>query len=576
MWNTDEVGRLKQLRLDPVQNSPEKLMGLVRYFAGPHASVFGITEGNELPHVSKDLARKVRDLMRDRKLDWVLERDQKTAVGGSHDLVQTQVMMRRVGGVFLLENTDPALDSRVDMLGHWQALLPVVRELEAITPPEPVGDQAWFSLMKREKGRIFGGTDASCRNDDMHRIEFFDGQIEWAYLKEHLPSDPLWGIITAWNASTARYLAARGHLFRALIDLTQSSPDQGGTGLPVLPDFAQSESDRPSLHLYYALLLYDQVMAQGLRFRYRLKEPSDFRRVAEGSVSLGGWLAVVSCTREQEERAVRFFVQTQTKLAEQDETGTAVAAYAEVERLTNELKRNLRRILLLPGPPPDQHCEACRPWFGAGRPDILVELKGRDEAKPPPLQSVRASSQVKREKTPSTPDAPDAPRASMTPIPTEQPDPLSDSDAQFAVTESAPELARPQRRGRKPKALLMRQAQEAYSHLHDMDWLEDCDLRRLPAVQDRVRLAHAMPQGRALRSVLAEAMRRVLADLDGIPANSRVRTFIERYLEGCRVSEIANELGISREHCSRTYRTKAFGLASEQFLRIASRSAGAR
>ena len=83
-----------------------------------------------------------------------------------------------------------------------------------------------------------------------------------------------------------------------------------------------------------------------------------------------------------------------------------------------------------------------------------------------------------------------------------------------------------------------------------------------------------MPQ--ALRSLLREAGQQVVRDLDGVPGKSRVTAFLEKYLEGKRVAEIAKELGVSREYCSRTYRKEAFALASEQFLRLASLSGGTR
>ena len=73
-WSKEEIDCLKQLHLDPVQDSPEKLVGLVKHFRGPRPSVFAITEGGKEPHVSKDLARKVRDLTDKGRLDWILHR----------------------------------------------------------------------------------------------------------------------------------------------------------------------------------------------------------------------------------------------------------------------------------------------------------------------------------------------------------------------------------------------------------------------------------------------------------------------------------------------------------------------
>jgi hypothetical protein len=62
-WNKREREQLRQLGLDPLRNPPKKLMALVAHFKRPEASVFAITEGAAEPHVSKGLARKVRDLV---------------------------------------------------------------------------------------------------------------------------------------------------------------------------------------------------------------------------------------------------------------------------------------------------------------------------------------------------------------------------------------------------------------------------------------------------------------------------------------------------------------------------------
>ena len=75
-WTTDEVRRLRQLVLDPVQNTRKKLRVLVEHFNEPGASVFAVTEGTAGPCVSKGLARKVRDLTRQGRLDWLIEPSQ--------------------------------------------------------------------------------------------------------------------------------------------------------------------------------------------------------------------------------------------------------------------------------------------------------------------------------------------------------------------------------------------------------------------------------------------------------------------------------------------------------------------
>ena len=62
IWNTEEVKKLRRLRLDPIRNTPDRLRSLVEHFLKPGASVFAVTEGDGPVRVSKTLARKVRDL----------------------------------------------------------------------------------------------------------------------------------------------------------------------------------------------------------------------------------------------------------------------------------------------------------------------------------------------------------------------------------------------------------------------------------------------------------------------------------------------------------------------------------
>jgi hypothetical protein len=72
-WNSEEVKELRRLRLDPIQNTPDKIRLLVEHFLKPGASVFAVTEGDGPVRVSKTLARKVRDLTSKGEMGWVLE-----------------------------------------------------------------------------------------------------------------------------------------------------------------------------------------------------------------------------------------------------------------------------------------------------------------------------------------------------------------------------------------------------------------------------------------------------------------------------------------------------------------------
>ena len=141
-------------------------------------------------------------------------------------------------------------------------------------------------------------------------------------------------------------------------------------------------------------------------------------------------------------------------------------------------------------------------------------------------------------------------------------------------SELEPELEQPKtprkRRGRKPKTPLMKQVQEAYIRLHDLDWLQESELAKLPEVQERLNPMQVMPEAQALRELLLEAVRQIIQDISTIPDKFGVKTFLEGYLEGKLIIEIAEELGVSREWASRAYRREAFNLAGMQFVRILS------
>ncbi len=141
--------------------------------------------------------------------------------------------------------------------------------------------------------------------------------------------------------------------------------------------------------------------------------------------------------------------------------------------------------------------------------------------------------------------------------------------------ESEPEMEQVKatagrKRGRKPKIPLLQHVHEAYMHLHDLDWLDDVGLVDMEAVQERVNPRHPMPEAQALRELLVEAAQEVMKHMDSVPGYAPMKTFLNGHLRGKSVSEIAQELGVTREWCSRRYRKEALKLASMQFVRIVS------
>ena len=74
IWTLEETNLLKRFRIDAVRNTPKRLAILVQHFKQPGATVYRVTEGNGPVLVSKNLARKIRNLSVQGSLDWVLKK----------------------------------------------------------------------------------------------------------------------------------------------------------------------------------------------------------------------------------------------------------------------------------------------------------------------------------------------------------------------------------------------------------------------------------------------------------------------------------------------------------------------
>ena len=133
-------------------------------------------------------------------------------------------------------------------------------------------------------------------------------------------------------------------------------------------------------------------------------------------------------------------------------------------------------------------------------------------------------------------------------------------------TEVEPTRASGKKRGRPPKTPLMELVQQAYTHIHDLDWLQECDLARSPEVLEKVQPEQMMPEAQALRGLLISAALQVVVDMGPVPGKEGMAAFLQGYLAGKSVADIAKELGVSREWCSRNYRREALRLARMQFV----------
>ncbi|MFC2069130.1 hypothetical protein ACFLTP_09035 [Chloroflexota bacterium] len=111
----------------------------------------------------------------------------------------------------------------------------------------------------------------------------------------------------------------------------------------------------------------------------------------------------------------------------------------------------------------------------------------------------------------------------------------------------------------------------AVRHISDRIELNRNPLARITYVQKMAKeryQGHVHPSGLALRELLIECIERITSDLGDEPAQARVCRYLAGRKEGLNSRQISSELGLSREHVSRTYRPKALGLLADELRSI--------
>ena len=123
VWTKEERQRLQSLGIDPTRSDREKLLSLRAHFAAGK-SVYGVTEGRKIePNISGDLARKVRNLTLEGKLDWLLSTVQTTSdsIKTAHLRLRSPRVVNFTDGnrVGRYATVEVANDSEVEAMQCW-------------------------------------------------------------------------------------------------------------------------------------------------------------------------------------------------------------------------------------------------------------------------------------------------------------------------------------------------------------------------------------------------------------------------------------------------------------------------
>lgn len=191
-----------------------------------------------------------------------------------------------------------------------------------------------------------------------------EDKLEWKYLQQHLPGDPVWAAIDIWEEAMAQALSGGLSLLETTIQHIQRPPEEGGLGLPVDLKMPYWGGDKPAVGLAYAFALYDQVISRSLGLNHGSITRGAFAFIGglEGTntLQLANGPAIKYSDEGQREEAIEFFLKAQGEWVALPEARAAAEAYRKADQATGEVKGHIDRLRLAVAFPPGSVCDACR------------------------------------------------------------------------------------------------------------------------------------------------------------------------------------------------------------------------
>jgi hypothetical protein len=111
----------------------------------------------------------------------------------------------------------------------------------------------------------------------------------------------------------------------------------------------------------------------------------------------------------------------------------------------------------------------------------------------------------------------------------------------------------------------------ALRNLGDRSVLNRSSLARLKYVESLAKgryKGHLLPHGLALREIIIACIDRIASDVGNEPALYRACRYLQFARQGLTCKQIGSELGLSREHVSRTCRREAIELLAEKLRSV--------
>ena len=189
--------------------------------------------------------------------------------------------------------------------------------------------------------------------------------MEWKYIRQHIPEDPLWSSAEVAKETTAGETAARLGLFDAVVQLIVDLNHRGSTDytpqLSVTSDRGFSPIERFEVTTHYLFTLCERAVASALQISQRLYSREDFRMDVPDMLSLAGIPAIRSKVPRERDYAVELFLEAQDNVDDLPaEANEAAAAYRTAVAATGDFNQHLERLQLTPFFPSESVCDLCQ------------------------------------------------------------------------------------------------------------------------------------------------------------------------------------------------------------------------
>ena len=267
--------------------------------------------------MSKGSGRKIRNALLERKPLWMLDLDTTPSIGNS-DVAPGRL-------------SDPILEK------HRESLVCVMDLVRGLRPPSIRDPDLvnWFHggddpIWPVSKGHVYRAEDGALRFDLT-----VESMLEWRYLRQHLPQDPMWCSAEVAKEMMVDDITARERLFGAVVEcivnLNDLDADGCGGRISIISDWGFGSVETFEVTTYYIFALFEHAFASALKVAHRLCTREDFRMDVPDILSLDGIPAIRSKVPRQRDCAVDLFLKAQESIHDLPEAQTAAAYQSAVE-----------------------------------------------------------------------------------------------------------------------------------------------------------------------------------------------------------------------------------------------------